>query len=33
MEERVQAKIGAALEFAKASPFPDPSELTTDVYA
>ena len=33
MEERVQAKIGAALEFAQASPFPDPSELTTDVYA
>ena len=33
MEERVRKAIGAALVFAQGSPFPDPSELTTDVYA
>jgi len=33
MEERVRKTIGAALVFAQSSPFPDPSELTTDVYA
>ena len=30
---RVAAQIARATEFATASPFPDASELTTDVYA
>ncbi|MGE0798566.1 MAG: thiamine pyrophosphate-dependent dehydrogenase E1 component subunit alpha [Lautropia sp.] len=33
MRERVAARIAAALAFAQASPWPDTSELTTDVYA
>ena len=33
IEKRAQATIDAALEFAKASPDPDPAELTRDVYA
>jgi len=33
IEKAAQAQIEAALEFAKASPDPDPAELTRDVYA
>ena len=33
IEEAAQAEIDAALEFAKASPDPDPKDLTRDVYA
>jgi TPP-dependent pyruvate/acetoin dehydrogenase alpha subunit len=33
MQERVASAVGAALAFAQASPWPAPSELTTDVYA
>jgi pyruvate dehydrogenase E1 component alpha subunit len=33
MQERVRATVAKAVEFASNSPFPDPSELTTDVYA
>ncbi|WP_284619494.1 thiamine pyrophosphate-dependent dehydrogenase E1 component subunit alpha [Aquabacterium humicola] len=33
MEQRVQATLEAALAFAQASPYPDASELTRDVYA
>jgi pyruvate dehydrogenase E1 component alpha subunit len=33
IEKDAQAQIEAALEFAKASPDPDPAELTRDVYA
>lgn len=33
MQTRVDAAIAAATEFAAASPFPDPSELTRNVYA
>lgn len=33
MEQRVDAAIEAAVRFAGESPFPAPSELTTDVYA
>lgn len=33
MEQRVQATLDAALAFAQASPYPDTSELTRDVYA
>jgi pyruvate dehydrogenase E1 component alpha subunit len=33
IEKTAQAQIEAALEFAKASPDPDPAELTRDVYA
>jgi pyruvate dehydrogenase E1 component alpha subunit len=33
MEQRVQQAVADAVSFAKASPFPEPSELTTDVYA
>lgn len=33
MEQTVQNKLARAMEYAKASPEPDPSELTTDVYA
>jgi pyruvate dehydrogenase E1 component alpha subunit len=33
MEQRVQRAISDAVSFAKASPFPESSQLTTDVYA
>jgi pyruvate dehydrogenase E1 component alpha subunit len=33
MQQRVQAAVDRAVEFASQSPFPDPSEVTTDVYA
>ncbi|MBA4741777.1 MAG: thiamine pyrophosphate-dependent dehydrogenase E1 component subunit alpha [Azoarcus sp.] len=33
LERRVRTRLDAALAFAKDSPFPEPSELTTDVYA
>ena len=33
LRARVQAQVQAALAFAQASPWPDPSELNTDVYA
>lgn len=33
MEKRVNASIDDAMSFASSSPFPEPSELTTDVYA
>ncbi len=33
MEERVRKTIDAAVNFAASSPFPDATELTTDVYA
>jgi pyruvate dehydrogenase E1 component alpha subunit len=33
IEKSAQAEIEAALEFAKASPEPDPAQLTRDVYA
>lgn len=33
LRHRVRARLDAALTFARESPFPDPSELTTDVYA
>jgi TPP-dependent pyruvate/acetoin dehydrogenase alpha subunit len=33
MQARVQKQIAEALSFAKDSPFPDASELNTDVYA
>jgi Pyruvate/2-oxoglutarate dehydrogenase complex, dehydrogenase (E1) component, eukaryotic type, alpha subunit len=33
IEEAAQAEIDAALDFAKASPDPDPKDLTRDVYA
>ena len=33
LQQRVQATIDAALEFAKNSPFPALGELETDVYA
>ncbi len=33
LDETVQVKLAQALSFAKASPEPDPSEVTTDVYA
>ncbi len=32
IDERVLVAIGEATKFANDSPFPDPSELTTDVY-
>jgi pyruvate dehydrogenase E1 component alpha subunit len=33
IDEAAQRTIDSALEFAKASPDPDPRELTRDVYA
>lgn len=33
IEAEITAEIEAAVEFAKESPYPDPSEVTTDVYA
>lgn len=33
IDQRVEEEIAAAIAFAEASPFPDPSELFTDVYA
>ncbi len=33
IEEAAQAEIDAELDFAKASPDPDPKDLTRDVYA
>jgi pyruvate dehydrogenase E1 component alpha subunit len=33
MEQRVQAAVARAVEFARDSPYPDPAELTADVYA
>ncbi|MGE3520011.1 MAG: thiamine pyrophosphate-dependent dehydrogenase E1 component subunit alpha [Vicinamibacterales bacterium] len=33
MEARVQAAVARAVEFANGSPFPDPAEVLTDVYA
>ena len=33
MRQRVQASVAKAVEFASNSPFPDATELTTDVYA
>jgi pyruvate dehydrogenase E1 component alpha subunit len=33
MRERVEATVAKAVEFARDSPFPDPAELITDVYA
>lgn len=33
LDETVQEKLAQALSFAKSSPEPDPSEVTTDVYA
>jgi TPP-dependent pyruvate/acetoin dehydrogenase alpha subunit len=33
MEERVRQSIADGVAFASNSPFPDVSELTTDVYA
>ena len=33
MQERVQATLAVALAFAENSPFPEASELLTDVYA
>ncbi len=33
IEGEVKTEIEAAVEFAKESPYPDPSEVTTDVYA
>ncbi|WP_088278489.1 thiamine pyrophosphate-dependent dehydrogenase E1 component subunit alpha [Ideonella sp. A 288] len=33
VKDRVAATVAAALDFAQASPWPDASELTTDVYA
>jgi pyruvate dehydrogenase E1 component alpha subunit len=33
VRDSAQKEIGAALEFAKSSPMPDPSDLTRDVYA
>jgi pyruvate dehydrogenase E1 component alpha subunit len=33
IRDAAQAEIDAALEFAKSSPAPDPSQLTRDVYA
>jgi pyruvate dehydrogenase E1 component alpha subunit len=33
LEQRVAATVDAALAFARASAWPDPRELTTDVYA
>jgi pyruvate dehydrogenase E1 component alpha subunit len=32
LEEQIDAEVDAAVEFADNSPFPDPSELYTDVY-
>ncbi|MGE0703116.1 MAG: thiamine pyrophosphate-dependent dehydrogenase E1 component subunit alpha [Vicinamibacterales bacterium] len=33
MEGRVRAAVEKAVDFARTSPYPDPAELTTDVYA
>ena len=33
IEEEIEKEIEAAVQFALDSPLPDPSEVTTDVYA
>jgi pyruvate dehydrogenase E1 component alpha subunit len=33
MQQRVQAMVAKAVEFARSSPFPDAAELITDIYA
>ena len=33
LDERIHVEVDAALEFALAGDYPDPTELTADVYA
>ena len=33
LEQRIEAEIDAAVEFAKSSPEPSPDQLMTDIYA